>query len=382
MGYTCKKMYGSNCHIFEFSQSELRFDATIGTPGKLEKLSKIVGEPKPDETTYAKLNGAFFNMNGSAEYIGTFVDDGLYYNPSEYLYPTFIFWKNGKCTIENEPNQARLAYYQGNANFAIGCPWTLIIDGKINYTYPMATLQKVFGHATAKAPRTLVGQKANGNIVWVAVDGRRIGSPGVNAATSAKIMQDLGCYVAVNVDGGGSTEMIIDGKIKNKPSDGCERSIGTAFVAYKKIPKITITEGPIKNGATAITTAAVNFRTGPSTSYSCIATLVRSSKVMINGYVNGWYNVTWNGKTGYISGTYLTEFNLTPTPTPDSKPVATFKARVTASIGLTVRKGPGTSNSRVRAIPYNTVITVYETKDNWYRIGTNEWVCATYTKKI
>lgn len=381
MGYTCKKMYGSNCHIFEFSQSELRFDATIGTPGKLEKLSKIVGEPNPDETTYAKLNGCFFNMNGSSEYIGTFVDNGLYYNPSQYLYPTFIFWKDGHCSIENDPDQKRLVDYQVNAVFAIGCPWTLVIDGKINYTYPMATLQKVFGHATAKAPRTLVGQKKNGNIVWVAVDGRRVASPGVNAATSAQIMLDLGCYVAVNADGGGSTEMIVDGKIKNKPSDGCERSIGTAFVAYKKIPNVVITEGPIKNGSTAMTTAALNFRTKPSTNGQKIALLAKGTKVTINGYTNGWYHITWNGKTGYVSGTYLTSVSM-PAPTPTPTPAATFQVQVTTTVGVNVRKGPSSSYTKTRAIPYKAIVTVYETNGSWYRIGTNEWICGTYTKKI
>ena len=54
----------SNCHVFEFSPSELRLDATIGKTKKLERLSKITGEPKAGEYAVAKLNGGFFAMNG------------------------------------------------------------------------------------------------------------------------------------------------------------------------------------------------------------------------------------------------------------------------------------------------------------------------------
>lgn len=229
------KKYSSDVHIYEFKNTEERLDATIGKPNKLERLSKITGEPRADEMVVAKLNGGFFAMNGATEFIGSFVDEGLYYQGAAKYYPTLIYWKkDNRMTIENNPTQDRHAYYQGNAWWAIGVPWTLVIDGKKNFQYDKKTMINHVSHSYTKQPRTLLGQKKDGTIVMVVVDGRRTTSKGVDIEQSASIMLELGCYIAVNLDGGGSSELIVDGAIKNKPSGGVERAIGTAFMVYAK----------------------------------------------------------------------------------------------------------------------------------------------------
>lgn len=50
----------------------------------------------------------------------------------------------------------------------------------------------------------------------------------------------------------------------------------------------------------------VNFRSEPSTSSSVLASLPNGATVTVLGSSNGWYNVTYNGKTGYVSADYLT----------------------------------------------------------------------------
>lgn len=50
---------------------------------------------------------------------------------------------------------------------------------------------------------------------------------------------------------------------------------------------------------------------------------------------------------------------------------------VIASV-LNVRSGPGTSFAASKTIPYGQIVTVYETVDDWSRIGTNEWVSSQY----
>lgn len=54
------------------------------------------------------------------------------------------------------------------------------------------------------------------------------------AKEQAEIMLSLGCTYSANLDGGGSSEMIVNDKVVNKPSDGSERKIGSAIVVYKK----------------------------------------------------------------------------------------------------------------------------------------------------
>ncbi len=84
-----------------------------------------------------------------------------------------------------------------------------------------------------KAPRTAIGRTSAGEIINLVVDGRQSHSKGVTLPTLAKILLDLGCTEAINLDGGGSSVMMIGESIVNEPSDGNTRSI-PSVVAIKK----------------------------------------------------------------------------------------------------------------------------------------------------
>lgn len=82
-----------------------------------------------------------------------------------------------------------------------------------------------------RAPRSAVGQLADGRIVLVAVDGRQPGySIGLTSYELAKALVRLGAVTAMGLDSGGSTTMAFDGTLLNRPSDGRERSISTAVM--------------------------------------------------------------------------------------------------------------------------------------------------------
>ena len=87
---------------------------------------------------------------------------------------------------------------------------------------------------------------------------------------------------------------------------------------------------------TGTTTTNLNLRTGPSTSTGVLWVIPGGTSVAITGVPNnGWYPVTVNGKTGYVSGQYLS--GITPytpgttpttptTPTPETTPTADQKS--------------------------------------------------------
>lgn len=88
----------------------------------------------------------------------------------------------------------------------------------------------------AAAPRSAVGIKSDGSIIFYTIDGRQTGySYGVRLKTLANRLHELGCVDAINFDGGGSTCIagIYPGQsepeILNKPSEGTERSVATFF---------------------------------------------------------------------------------------------------------------------------------------------------------
>jgi hypothetical protein len=83
---------------------------------------------------------------------------------------------------------------------------------------------------TPRAPRTGLGQLADGRIILVAVDGRQPGySVGLTNFELAQALVRLGAVTAMALDGGGSTTMAFDGSLLNRPS-GVERPISTALL--------------------------------------------------------------------------------------------------------------------------------------------------------
>jgi hypothetical protein len=82
-----------------------------------------------------------------------------------------------------------------------------------------------------RAPRSAVGQLADGRILLVAVDGRQPGySIGLTSFELAQALVRLGAVTGMGLDSGGSTTMAFDGTLLNRPSDGRERSISTAVM--------------------------------------------------------------------------------------------------------------------------------------------------------
>jgi Phosphodiester glycosidase len=78
-----------------------------------------------------------------------------------------------------------------------------------------------FGSFVAsRQPRTLAGVRSDGSLLLVTVDGRRPGwSAGVTLLEAARVMRSLGARDALNLDGGGSTGMVVRGEVVNRPSD-------------------------------------------------------------------------------------------------------------------------------------------------------------------
>jgi uncharacterized protein YigE (DUF2233 family) len=83
-------------------------------------------------------------------------------------------------------------------------------------------------------PRTGIGITKTGEILFVTVDGRQPGySVGMNIVQFGYEMKRQGAVDAVNIDGGGSTTMVIHGRVVNRPSGGEQRRVGNAMLILK-----------------------------------------------------------------------------------------------------------------------------------------------------
>lgn len=113
------------------------------------------------------------------------------------------------------------------AQHVLGAGPMLVKQGNVFLT----TKTEEFGSDVAggRAPRTAVGLTKDGRVLLVVVDGRQEMSKGMTLLELALFMRELGATEAMNLDGGGSSEMIVGGRVVNKPSDGRERRVGSGL---------------------------------------------------------------------------------------------------------------------------------------------------------
>lgn len=74
------------------------------------------------------------------------------------------------------------------------------------------------GRAMTSNPRTAIGQISEGHYLLVVSDGRTKESTGLSLRQLAELMQSLGAQVAYNLDGGGSSTMVFQGRVVNSPT--------------------------------------------------------------------------------------------------------------------------------------------------------------------
>lgn len=93
--------------------------------------------------------------------------------------------------------------------------------------------------ACQRAPRSAVAVDQAGNTMWlVVVDGWQNGSLGMTAAELAAFLQARGAYMAMALDGGSSSTLVMDGALASSPSDGVERSVANHIgIKYGALPK-------------------------------------------------------------------------------------------------------------------------------------------------
>ena len=125
----------------------------------------------------------------------------------------------------------------GSGNFdqaiqVIGAGPTLVRNGKVFVT--VNEEQFPADIRVGRAPRSAVGVTQYGDYILAVVDGRQAHSKGCTLQEWAEILlKDFSAVNAINLDGGGSTELVVKGDIVNSPSDGHERPVGDAIVLIR-----------------------------------------------------------------------------------------------------------------------------------------------------
>ncbi|MFK8104187.1 MAG: SH3 domain-containing protein [Saprospiraceae bacterium] len=134
--------------------------------------------------------------------------------------------------------------------------------------------------------------------------------------------------------------------------------VGDERWLHKHYVKITFTQ---KTGIVEDPTG-LNVRTGPSSKHDKVDVLEDGSQIIITNQEGKWYQI---GNNRWVFASYVRLLEVK-------------NGRVTAPYYLNVRTGPGTNNRRIRQIPRDMLVKVYEEDGRWYRIGEGEWVFGIY----
>ncbi len=160
-------------------------------------------------------------------------------------------------------------------------------------------------------PRTAVACNDQ-YVFFIVCDGRSEVSRGMTAIELGEFCRDhLGATWGLNLDGGGSSTMIIKGTVMNMPSDGRERPIGNGLMMVNPQPKRTSTV--FGAGQTVATTTEANLRLGPGTNYAVLATLpVGTEGILLPHQLAGvfakgdfWWKGLFAGQSGWVAESLL-----------------------------------------------------------------------------
>ena len=92
-----------------------------------------------------------------------------------------------------------------------------------------------YGFVQKRNPRTFAGVDGQGRTVLVTADGRSQDDVGLSLLETAQVARSLGLVNAINLDGGGSTTMVVGGRVVNAPSDSTgERPVGDAVLVLPR----------------------------------------------------------------------------------------------------------------------------------------------------
>jgi hypothetical protein len=197
-----------NAYVMVIQDPSKVYMATSSTPFSKDKPGLRINEAIAKEGAIAAINaGAFFDNGTSSTVVGS-VPEGLVIAGGEVLWKTGQAPENGFVGFNYDNvmvvDHTMTATRAKELNIRDGCCFgpALIINGTVN--------QKAYSSNSGFNPRTAIGQRADGAVIFVCIDGRQAGSLGGTYKDMINIMLEYGAVNACNLDGGSSTVMVYE----------------------------------------------------------------------------------------------------------------------------------------------------------------------------
>ena len=173
------------------------------------------------------INGDFYGVQRQ----GFVLKNGKIYRSTSNSNEDLVIYKNGDWEFIDEENTDLEKLLDNGAYNVLSFGPGLIDNGNI-----LVSVNDEVDKAMKNNPRTAIGKISDNHYVFVVSDGRTSESTGLTLYELATFMKSLGCEMAYNLDGGGSSTMYFNGKVINNPTSGRsikERSVSDiVYIGY------------------------------------------------------------------------------------------------------------------------------------------------------
>lgn len=236
IAYARSRSHETTVHKVTVGQS-YSLELVVNQDGRrgLDRLSRMCGrlEEKEGKNVLAAVNGSYFDP------------------PTQTVIGTLIYRRNR--LINERWDRAQIGMEDGKAPefgyflradgvtfdyLLTGGPY-LVKDGQ-NVASTSTAAEHFSRQKNRPNPRTGIGRRADGTTVMIVADGRREDERGLSLNELAGFFIEERCEQAINLDGGGSSTMVLSGEfygrgkdenvVANRPSDGHERAVANGIV--------------------------------------------------------------------------------------------------------------------------------------------------------
>lgn len=177
-------------------------------------VTEVTSEIAADHDALIAINGDYYG----AQETGYVIRNGIVYRSTGSDEEILCLYADGNMAVVNSSDYTADELVEQGVWQAFTFGPGLIEENEIAVT----TDSEVSAHMSSN-PRTAIGMIEKGHYVFVVADGRTSTDAGLSLYQLATFMKELGCSVAYNLDGGGSSTMYYKGEVINTPTaDGWE----------------------------------------------------------------------------------------------------------------------------------------------------------------
>ncbi len=209
---TQSRIYDTECYIADVQLSSAEYLKTAFAKGKFgHNVIQYTSEIAKSANAIFAVNGDYYGIRSG----GYVIRNGILYQEKRFSnsQEDLVVYPDGSFKIIKEKDVTAQELYDEGA-------WQVFTFGPALVENGEPSVDKndeVYAHSVSN-PRTAIGIIDDLHYVFIVSDGRTNESAGLSLFQLAGIMIDLGVKTGYNLDGGGSSTMIFNGRIVNKPT--------------------------------------------------------------------------------------------------------------------------------------------------------------------